>query len=81
MGTEVSEVDFYSFMASFVKNIIFYFDFSKEKRFGCIAITSSRSWKMFDCRKRMPFICELKPGGPRRRKKFNRKCSVKRPNN
>lgn len=57
--------------------------FSEETRPGCVAITASRSWKMFDCRKRAPFICELKPTKPRRinRQKFNRRCSLKRSNN
>lgn len=59
----------------------FYHHFSEEKRFGCVAVTSTRSWKMFDCRKRMPFICELKPSRPRRNKKFNQRCSLRRSNN
>lgn len=56
---------------------------SGETRLGCVAITASRSWKMFDCRKHMPFICELGPSKPKRinRRKFNRRCSLKRSNN
>lgn len=59
------------------------YDFSEESRPGCVAITASRSWKMFDCRKQAPFICELKPTKPRRvhRSKFHHHCSLKRSNN
>lgn len=56
--------------------------YSISKKRGCVAITDEGSWKMFDCRKRMPFICELHPSGPSKKKiNLNRKCSIKRSNN
>lgn len=62
--------------------VFFLLTFSKSKFLGCVAISDVSTWKMFDCRKRMPFICELKPSGPSKRTvHLNRKCSLKRPNN
>lgn len=49
---------------------------------GCIALTDDGMWKKFDCRKRIPFICELKPRGPTKTTlQLHRKCSLKRSNN
>lgn len=62
-----------------------YFDdfciYSGGSQLGCVAVTDTKSWKLFDCRKRAPFICELKPAKPKKRKNLSRPCSLRRPNN
>lgn len=48
---------------------------------GCVGITDERSWKLFDCRKVMPFICELYTSGPNNKVSLKGVCSAKRSNN
>ncbi|XP_058056605.1 uncharacterized protein LOC131207983 [Anopheles bellator] len=49
---------------------------------GCVALTGEGSWKVFNCNRPLPYICELHTSGPAMFKpNVRRKCSVKRPNN
>lgn len=44
---------------------------------GCVAISTVNSWKMFSCKKRLPFICEIFTSKPKKRLDLAKKCRVK----
>jgi hypothetical protein len=49
---------------------------------GCVGITPESSWKVFNCNKKMIFICELFTSGPNPYvNNLEQKCSAKMPNN
>nr|AFK83719.1 C-type lectin [Anopheles dirus] len=49
---------------------------------SCTALTDEGSWKVFDCNRTLPYICELHTSGPALYEpKLKRRCFVKRPNN
>jgi hypothetical protein len=49
---------------------------------GCVGLTPESSWKVFNCNKKMLFICELLTSGPNPYvNNLEQKCSAKRPNN
>uniref|UniRef100_A0A182P9H4 adenylate cyclase n=1 Tax=Anopheles epiroticus TaxID=199890 RepID=A0A182P9H4_9DIPT len=49
---------------------------------SCVAVTEEGSWKVFNCNRSLPYICELHTSGPALyQPKLRRKCFVKRPNN
>uniref|UniRef100_A0A182K5K3 adenylate cyclase n=1 Tax=Anopheles christyi TaxID=43041 RepID=A0A182K5K3_9DIPT len=49
---------------------------------SCAALTDEGSWKVFNCNRSLPYICELHTSGPALyQPKLRRKCFVKRPNN
>jgi hypothetical protein len=49
---------------------------------GCVAITPEFSWKVFNCNRKLMFICEVFPSGPNPYvNNLEEKCSAKRPNN
>lgn len=37
---------------------------SRRKEEDCVVIDARRRWKVVDCSKKLPFICELLPKGP-----------------
>lgn len=45
---------------------------------GCVAISTANSWKMYSCRKRLPFICELYTSKPEKRLDLMRKCPIEK---
>lgn len=52
------------------------------RRPGCVAITPEASWKVFNCNRKLLFVCELLMSGPNPFVNFlNQTCSVRRPNN
>lgn len=52
------------------------------RRPGCVAITPEGAWKVFDCKRKLMFICELFTTGPNPFvNNLHQMCSVKRPNN
>lgn len=49
---------------------------------GCVAITIDSSWKVFNCNRKLMFICELFTSGPNSYvNNLDQKCTTKRPNN
>ncbi|XP_050094475.1 uncharacterized protein LOC126577103 [Anopheles aquasalis] len=49
---------------------------------GCVALTEEGSWKVFNCNRNLPYVCELHTSGPALHEpKLRRRCSIKRPNN
>ena len=55
---------------------------SEVRKPGCVGITPESSWKVFSCRRKMMFICELLTSGPNPYIiNMNQECSTKRPNN
>lgn len=49
---------------------------------GCVAITPEASWKVFNCNRKLLFVCELLTSGPNPYvNNLNQTCSVRRPNN
>uniref|UniRef100_A0AAG5CXA5 C-type lectin domain-containing protein n=1 Tax=Anopheles atroparvus TaxID=41427 RepID=A0AAG5CXA5_ANOAO len=49
---------------------------------GCVALTEEGSWKVLNCNRSLPYICELHTSGPALAEpRLKRKCSIKRPNN
>lgn len=48
---------------------------------SCVTLTRDNSWKVYSCRKKLSFICELYTSGPNPYVPINRKCSIHRPNN
>lgn len=49
---------------------------------GCVGLTPEFSWKVFNCNKKLMFICELFTSGPNPHvNNINEKCSAKKPNN
>lgn len=52
------------------------------RKTGCVAITPEASWQVFNCNRKLLFICELFTSGPNPFvNNLQQKCSVKRPNN
>ncbi|XP_063697884.1 uncharacterized protein LOC134828829 [Culicoides brevitarsis] len=54
---------------------------AKNRRPGCVGLTVDRSWKVFHCAHKMPFLCEIFTTGPNKNVRIDRKCSITRPNN
>lgn len=49
---------------------------------GCVAITPESSWKVFNCNRKLMYICEILTSGPNPNvNNLKQKCSVKAPNN
>ncbi|XP_049548389.1 uncharacterized protein LOC125959606 [Anopheles darlingi] len=49
---------------------------------GCVTLSEEGSWKVFNCNRNLPHVCELHTSGPALHEpKLHRRCSVKRPNN
>lgn len=49
---------------------------------GCVAITLESAWKVFNCNRKLLFICELLTSGPSSYvNNLDQKCTVKKPNN
>ena len=49
---------------------------------GCVGVTPESSWKVFNCNKKLMFICEFLTSGPNPYvNNLNDKCSAKKPNN
>uniref|UniRef100_A0A182F5L9 Uncharacterized protein n=1 Tax=Anopheles albimanus TaxID=7167 RepID=A0A182F5L9_ANOAL len=49
---------------------------------GCVALTEEGSWKVLNCNRHLPYVCELHTSGPALHEpKLRRRCSIKRPNN
>lgn len=52
------------------------------RRAGCVAITPEASWKVFNCNRKLLFICEILASGPNPFvNNLNQTCSITRPNN
>lgn len=49
---------------------------------GCVAITPEASWKVFNCNRKLLFICEILTSGPNLFiSNLEQKCSITHPNN
>ncbi|CRK93451.1 CLUMA_CG006987, isoform A [Clunio marinus] len=49
---------------------------------GCVALTPDGSWKVFNCNRKLLFICEVNTSGPNPfTVNFNQTCNIKNPNN
>lgn len=58
------------------------FKFSEKRRLpSCVAITSRKTWKLYNCFRKMMFVCEILTSGPNPHVDLKKKCSVKRTNN
>lgn len=54
----------------------------KVRKPGCVAITPEASWKVFNCNRKLMFVCELFTSGPNPYvNNLQQKCTVKSPNN
>lgn len=49
------------------------------KHASCVAITRENSWKLVDCKQKLPFICEIFTSGATTVTQRNRKCPKKHP--
>ncbi|CAO1325257.1 unnamed protein product [Diamesa serratosioi] len=55
---------------------------SEIRKPGCVAITPESSWKVFNCNRKLMFVCELFSSGPNPFvNNIKQKCSVQQPNN
>lgn len=52
------------------------------RRPSCVGVTPESNWKVFNCNRKLMFICELLTSGPNPYvKNLLQKCSIERPNN
>lgn len=52
------------------------------RRPGCVAITPESSWKVFNCNRKLMFVCELLTSGPNPLiDNIHEKCTIRKPNN
>lgn len=53
-----------------------------RKQPSCVVLTQEASWKITSCIKKLPYICEIKIGGPNIYvRNINNSCTTKKPNN
>lgn len=55
--------------------------YRKRRKAGCVVLTTESSWRVVDCNRKLPFICEIFTSQTRESINLNKKCFTKKENN
>lgn len=74
LGHQDNQSIFVIWFVKFVLLIILFVINRKKRTAGCVVLTTENSWRVVDCNRKLPFICEIFTSEPRKSINLNKEC-------